>query len=220
MAMRLARAAGTFNIGVYAKASDSLAVVSAGIEEQFIELISETLGVQTVQMTAGGARVVGSLVAVNSNGAAVSNMAEDEEIAALAKAVPVLRLPDEINAAGNNILVNDKGCIVTPDAAKKTVGKIADIFGVEAVQATIAGITTVGSVAVATNKGCVCTVEASDDDVALLQDVLGVEVVRTTVNHGAQFLGSGIVANSNGALVGDETTPIEMGRIEDGLVLY
>jgi translation initiation factor 6 len=33
-------------------------------------------------------------------------------------------------------------------------------------------------------------------------------------------VGAGIVANSKGALVGDETTPIEMGRIEDGLVLY
>ena len=32
--------------------------------------------------------------------------------------------------------------------------------------------------------------------------------------------GSGVIANSKGALVGDATTPIEMGRIEDGLVLY
>jgi translation initiation factor 6 len=40
------------------------------------------------------------------------------------------------------------------------------------------------------------------------------------VNHGSKYVGSGVIANSKGALVGDATTPIEMGRLEDGLVLY
>ena len=220
MATRRTRTSGTFNIGVYAKASDRLAVTASGVEETFVKQISETLGVETVLMTAGGSRVIGSLLAINSNGAAVSNMAEDAEIEPLRKFVNVLRLPDEVNAAGNNILVNDHGAIVTPDAGKNTVRNIQDVFGVEAVQASVAGINTVGSVCICTNKGCLCTVDASDDDIALLQDVLKVEVRKTTVNHGAQFVGAGIVANSNGALVGDETTPIEMDRIEDGLVLY
>lgn len=220
MGIRLSRTEGTFNLGVYAKASDSLAIAASGSEPSFLKDLSEALGVETIQITAGGARVVGSLVAINSNGIAISNMAEDEEIAPLKERLPVLRLPDEINAAGNNILVNDHGAIVTPDAEPRTVKKISEIFGVEAVQATIAGCSTVGSVCICTNKGCLCSIDASDDDVALLQDVLKVEVMRTTVNHGAQFVGAGIVANSKGALVGDETTPIEMGRIEDGLVLY
>ena len=34
------------------------------------------------------------------------------------------------------------------------------------------------------------------------------------------MVGAGLVANSKGAVVGDETTPIEMGKIEDGLLLY
>ena len=220
MGLRRTRTAGTFNLGVYAKASDDLAIAAAGSEASFLKDLSEALGVETVAITAGGARVVGSLVAMNSHGIAVSNMAEDEELADLKSRFPILRLPDEINAAGNNILVNDHGAIVTPDAEPRTVKKIADVFGVEAVAATIAGCSTVGSVCVCTNKGCLCAIDASDEDVELLQDVLKVEVTRTTVNHGAQFLGAGIVANSKGALVGDETTPIEMGRIEDGLFLY
>ena len=220
MAMRQTRTSGTFNIGVYAKASDSLCVAAAGSDTSFLKDIEETLGVETILITAGGARIVGSLVALNSNGIAVTNMAEDTEIALLKEKLPVYRLPDEINAAGNNILVNDHGAIVAPEAGKNTVKKIADVFGVETVQATIAGISTVGSVCVCTNKGCICTSDASEDDVALLKDVLKVDVALTTVNHGAQFLGAGTVANSKGALVGDETTPIEMERIEDGLRLY
>ena len=52
-----------------------------------------------------------------------------------------------------------------------------------------------------------------------MREVLKVDVQRSTVNHGSKYIGAGILANSKGALVGDETTPIEMGRIEDGLSL-
>lgn len=220
MSMRQSRTSGTFNIGVYAKASDSLCIAAAGSDQSFVKDLEEVLGVETVLIMAGGARIVGSLVALNSNGIAVTNMTDDSELEPLKGRLPIYRLPDEINAAGNNILVNDHGAIVAPEAGKNTVRKIADVFGVEVVQATIAGISTVGSVCACTNKGCICTSDASDDDVALLKDVLKVDVALTTVNHGAQFLGAGVVANSKGALVGDETTPIEMERIEEGLNLY
>ena len=44
--------------------------------------------------------------------------------------------------------------------------------------------------------------------------------MKVTVNHGCKFISPGIIANSKGALVGNLTTPIEMGKIEDALVLY
>jgi translation initiation factor 6 len=47
-----------------------------------------------------------------------------------------------------------------------------------------------------------------------------VEAKKGSVNHGSKHVGAGILCNSKGALVGDETTPIEMGKIEDGLALY
>lgn len=65
-----------------------------------------------------------------------------------------------------------------------------------------------------------CHADASDEEVGLIGDVLKVEVNRTTVNHGSRVVGAGIIANSKGAVIGDETTPIEMGKIEEGLALY
>ena len=35
-----------------------------------------------------------------------------------------------------------------------------------------------------------------------------------TVNYGTSFLGSGVVANSKGALIGNATTGIETNRVE------
>ena len=65
-----------------------------------------------------------------------------------------------------------------------------------------------------------CHADSTDEDMELIMDVLKVEAIRSTVNHGARMVGAGILANSKGALIGDDTTPIEMGKIEEGLALY
>ena len=62
--------------------------------------------------------------------------------------------------------------------------------------------------------------DASEEEMDLISEVLKVEPYKTTVNHGSRVLGAGTVANSRGVLVGDVTTPIEMGKIEEGLALY
>jgi translation initiation factor 6 len=62
--------------------------------------------------------------------------------------------------------------------------------------------------------------DATDEQMDLIYDVLKVEPYKTTVNHGSRVVGAGTLANSKGALVGDITTPIEMGKVEEGLALY
>ncbi len=221
MSMRLSRTCGSFNIGVSAVANESLAFTSPDADDQFLRDLEEALGVKPHKTTVAGSHVVGSLIAMNSNGAAVSGLAEAGELEVIEKAIPVRLLPDNLNAAGNNILVNDKGAIVNPDIDDETVKQLEELFQVEVVRAAIAGCNIVGSVCCCNNKGCVCTTDATDDDIEVIKEVLRVaEVQRTTVNHGSKYVGSGLVANSKGALVGDATTPIEMGRLEDGLVLY
>ena len=221
MSMRLSRTAGTYNIGVSAVANESLAFTSPDVDDQFLKDLEEALGVKPFKTTVGGSHVTGSLIAMNSNGAAVSGLAEEAELEIIRKQIPIVLLPDYINAAGNNILVNDRGAVVNPDFPDSILKQLEELFGVEVVRSAIAGCNTIGSLCKCNNKGCVCTIDATDDDVELLKEVLKVqEVQRTTVNHGSKYVGSGVIANSKGALVGDATTPIEMGRLEDGLVLY
>ncbi len=218
--MRLSRYSGNPNIAVFATAGEGLALTASDTSPEFVKTLEEVLDVNVVSLSIGGAFVVGSVVAMNSNGMVVSYLAEDSELARLPGDVNVARLDDALNAAGNNILVNDHGAIVNPEYSESTAKYIGDILGVEAVRSSIAGINTVGSACKVTNKGCACHMEASDEDIALIKDVLKVEAIRTSVNHGGRFVGVGIIANSKGAVIGDETTPIEMGKIEDALVLY
>ncbi|MDD2626600.1 MAG: translation initiation factor IF-6 [Candidatus Methanomethylophilus sp.] len=219
MSMRLSRVNGTFNIGVNAAVNESLAFIPPDAEPSFQTDLEEALGVRVYRTTVAGSHVPGSLIAMNSYGAAVSELAEESELEYIRKDLPVVLIPDRLNAAGNNILVNDNGALVNPEMGDSAVKELARLFNVEVVRATVAGANTVGSLCRCTNRGCVCTTDATDDDLAVIRDVLKVDVVRTTVNHGVQYVGAGVVANSTGALIGDLTTPIEMSRVSDGLGL-
>jgi translation initiation factor eIF-6, putative len=218
--MRLSRYDGSPNIGVYAVVNESLAIVAPNTSQEFLTDLEIVLGVQTFMTTVSSSFLVGSLVAMNSNGAVVSSTIEASELEEIRKHIPIEVLPTDVNAAGNNILINDKGAIVNPDLNRKSMKLIEDFLGVEVIKSTISGCNIVGSVCSVTNKGCLCNVNTSDEEIKLIQDIFKVEAKKTSVNHGSKYIGPGVLCNSKGALIGDDTTPIEMGKIEDGLVLY
>jgi len=218
--MRLSRYGGNQNVGVFAVANESIALIAADAAPGFVSDVQEALGVSTALTTVAGSFVIGSLVAMNSFGAVVSGLAEKDELGVIGSSLSVAKLRGRLNAAGNNILANDTGAIVNPDVDDRSLKEISDALGVKCVRGTVAGIRTVGSACKATVKGCVCHPSATDDDLELIRQVLDVEPVRTTLNHGCRSVGACVLANSKGALVGDDTTPIEMGKLEDALVLY
>ena len=80
---------------------------------------------------------------------------------------------------------------------------------------TIGGIKTVGSAATLTKKGMLVTPEATEDEMKSLSELFKVPVKEGTANFGNMYVGSSILANSKGVFVGKETTPIEIGRIDD-----
>ena len=88
---------------------------------------------------------------------------------------------------------------------------------VEVKKGTIAGIKMVGSVAVATNKGLICHPHVTEEEKEKLENLFKVPVSKGTANHGSGWIGTCLVANTTGAVIGNLTTPIEMGRIEEGL---
>jgi translation initiation factor 6 len=78
----------------------------------------------------------------------------------------------------------------------------------------------VGSAGICTGKGLVCHPNTSEDELRELSELFKVPAVLGTLNYGTPFVGACAVANSKGAFVGSRTTPIEMGRLEDGLYLF
>ena len=206
------------NVGVYCRANDSVVFLQKGLSKRLKEKIAAALEVKIAELSICDATIIGSLLSMNSHGAIVTSFADEETIGKIEKhGLEVLVIKDVINATGNDILVNDHGALVHPEMKTPTIKKIGDTFGVPVHRGTIAELGTVGMCAVATNKGCLCHPKVTEAEKQQLKEVFGVEVMIGTVNHGFPMIGSGLVANSKGAIIGDLSTGIEMGRIDEAL---
>ncbi len=206
-------------LGVMGLATDRFAVLPSSLTGDTEAVVSEVLDVPIIRTEIGGSPLIGSLVAANSRGAVVSYIAEDEELEELEKHMDILILGDKHNAAGNNILVNDRGALVHPKIGKKWMSLIEEVLGVPVKRGTIADIPTVGSAGAVTNRGGLAHPEADDGELEFLSEFFGVKFYRGTANYGSGFVGASILVNSKGALVGSNTTNVEISRIEDAFDL-
>jgi translation initiation factor 6 len=210
---------GNPNVGVYVRATSKHLFSPPGITDLNRKDLEEALGFSSTILTLGGSPLIGSLMAANDKGAVVADFTTDEEIAILRKTgLNVLRLEhSRLNAAGNNILCNDRGAVVHPDLPDKVVKGIEQTLGVPVERTAIAGLPTVGTAAFATNKGVLVHPLANDAELAFLKRALHASARIGTVNHGHGFVGAGLAANQHGVAVGSKTTGIEMGRIDEAL---
>jgi len=206
------------NVGIYCRANDSVVFLQKNLQKKAKQLVAKILGVKVVELSIADSTIIGSLLTFNSYGAIVTAYASKETFKNIEnQGFKIFPIKDVINAAGNDILANDHGALVHPDLQNSSVKKISDILGVSVQKGTIASLGTVGMAAVVTNKGCLCHPKVTEVEKQQLEAVFDVDVMIGTVNHGFPMIGSGLVANTKGAIIGKMTTGIEMGRIEEAL---
>jgi translation initiation factor 6 len=206
------------NLGVYCRANDNIAFVCKGLSKKVKSRIELVLDVKLVELSIADATIIGSLLTFNSYGAVVTDFVDEDTIKIIKdQGLEVCIITDKLNAAGNDILVNDNGALVHPDLKDSSIDDIKQTLKVPVHRGTISELKTVGMAAVVTNKGLLCHPKVTDEEKSVLKDVFNVNVMIGTVNHGSPVIGSGLVANSKGAIIGNLTTGIEMGRIEEAL---
>jgi len=210
---------GSSYVGVFARATDDCLLIRPDVESDRLEAFESELEVAAVPTTVAGSSTVGSLAVGNENGLLVSERVRDREQNRIedATALPVAELPGRINAAGNVVLANNSGAYVHPDLTHEAVQAVGDALDVPVERGTLANVRTVGTAAVATDEGVLCHPKTSDAELDALEDLFGAYADIGTVNYGGALVGSGLLANAGGYVVGQDTTGPELGRIEDAL---
>jgi translation initiation factor 6 len=205
-------------LGLFFKASNSLALAPIDAQDKNVSALEQELGVKVVKTLIGGSNLVGVYTAMNSNGILLPNVAQPAEVEALRKAGMNVLVSGELNNAhGNNLCVNDKGGIINPHVDSAQKKRMEDALGIELVPLSIAKHTTVGSACVASNKGFLAHYAASDDEIKAVEDALKVPGDKGTVNTGAGYVSAGIVHNDKGFVAGEASTGYELGKIESAL---
>jgi|TARA_B110000914_G_scaffold93343_2_gene82128 translation initiation factor 6 len=211
--------------GVFCATNDTLTLIPPGIPEDDMQAISEALGTQSEVITVGGSSVLGTLLTMNNKGILVSNLVtslEIEKFESISKNYDLKFgiLSDRSNANGNNFLINDNGGFCNENLSSSSIKSAEEVLGIKIKALSLNKMDTLGMIGCVNNKGGLCHPDISDEDRYTMDKLLGVPVMDGTVNFGMPLVGAGVVSSSNGAVCGQQSTGIELGRIEEALKLF
>jgi translation initiation factor 6 len=206
------------HIGVFARVFEDIAFVPADSPEEFRTKVAEALEVEVIPMFIQGSSVLGLLLTGNSHGFVVSGLIHDSELGLLQEYGDVLLLGEEMNAAGNVILTNDKFTVVHPDMSPEMRELVGGFLKTGIIPMSFAGIGTVGMAGACTSTGVLLPARTVPAEIEALENAIpeaDVSIGTGSVNMGSGLIGTGLLVNSKGYLAGNATTGFEQGRIED-----
>ena len=212
MTVYLSSIVGSPSIGVYALTTESIVMIPRMVPKQKAQEFADWLKTKLVYTTISGSVLIGALVCANSNGMVLPNSIKDEELTEIRNVFDgtITIMETKKTAYGNIVLASDKGAIADPRIKEEDIKKISETIGVEVLQTTIAGLPYVGSLATVTNKGVLAHPLLKDEERKILEQAFKVPVEVGTINCGIPYVGTGLLANSHGAVAGSMTTGPEM----------
>jgi len=181
------------------------------------------LKVPIVTDTVAGTKLLGIFCTGNSNALLVPENTSEREFNSIQKQlekidskITLSRIETKHNVLGNLITTNDKGAVISP-AIEEQKKNISKLLKVPVAVGTVVDFEIVGSVCAATNKGFLLNIYAEKEDWVFVKKALKVDGDIGTVNFRGPYVSSGLLANSNGAIVGKDTTGPETARIDEAL---
>ena len=219
MSLKASDILGTSQVGVHLAMVGRVLFAPMQLTKKDVSSLEDTLGLEVAQMSIGGSALVGALIAGNSNGIAVADIATEEDIDRLTSFGDVVVMESGVNAAGNLLVVNENGAVASPILPEEGIEVLSETLKVDCVAIGIAGNDTPGSVSVCNNRGVLLHPDVTEMEVETIESVLDVPAMVGTVNFGSPYVGSGCIATDQGAWAGSQTTGPELNRIEDALGL-
>jgi len=219
MTVILADVFGSPNIGVYCLCTENVVIVPPGLTNRKMSQFEQALGVRVCKTTIGGSTLVGALVTGNSNGILVPHTIRDYEYERLREFSRVSIVESRWTALGNVVLTNDLGAIVHTETPDEIVNAVSDSLEVKSVQSNIGPLPFVGALGIATNKGALLSPNTLKEQQSVIESALHVGVELSSTNGGVQFVRSGIIANSKGAVVGPLTRGAELMQVTKALMV-
>jgi translation initiation factor 6 len=205
-------------LSLFCKTNDSLTLLPKNTPEKFKSLCNEVLKTKIVHTSIASSDLLGIFSAMNSNAILLPTfISENEKKEIKSTGLNVVIMEGKHYAIGNNVLVNDNGCIINPNMDSNEKKQIEDCFGVEVIEKKIAGYNTVGSACIVTNKGFLAKNDAGDEEIKFLEEFFKVKGGIGTANLGVSVVGLCAIANSNGLIAGELTSGFEMQRIIEAL---
>ncbi|MBW2991833.1 translation initiation factor IF-6 [Candidatus Woesearchaeota archaeon] len=209
---------GNPNIGLIGIATDEYCIIGSRLSGHLIDEIKKALKVPVIHTTICGTELAGVFCAANPNCLLLPNIVFDSELKVLKKHKIKYRIIDTKHTAlGNNILCNDKGCVLSREFEKDAVEKIENALKVKAVKSTISELDIIGSTAILNDKGCLVHEDIRADEKKLIEKTLNIKTGTGTINMGSPFVKAGLIVNSNGFIASKSSGGPEIANADEVL---
>ncbi|MFC1697174.1 translation initiation factor IF-6 [Nanoarchaeota archaeon] len=209
---------GNPNVGLFGFATEEYCLIGKEVKKKDIKEIEKVLKVPCHRISLCGTSLIGAFAAGNSNILLLPEIVFEEELKVLDNLkIKYQVIKTHLTAFGNNILCNDNGCLVNPEFSAVQKKQIRTALNVPLKPGTIAGLDIVGSLGISNKNACIVHRNASDEEIEKVSDLLELEVHTGTANFGNPFVKSAIIANSNGFVIGGQSTGVEVNNVDDML---
>jgi translation initiation factor 6 len=202
---------GSDYVGLFAITNDKLCFVPKSIDKKAVKIIEKTLDVKVVKTLLYDSSLLAVFAKMNNKEIFVPKYIANSEIEEIEKEIKV-NILDTNKALGNLIAINDSKAVIS-----ETLTEIEEISDLELIRTNIARTDAVGSALILTNKSFLINPSVEEEEIKKLQQALNIKGGSSTANTGDAFIRNSIIANINGAIVGEHTTGHEMNRIEESL---
>ncbi|MEM5830258.1 MAG: translation initiation factor IF-6 [Candidatus Aenigmatarchaeota archaeon] len=212
---------GDSNIGIFFKTSEKITLVPKNLESEIKEKIEKILKTEVLECSIWSSNLLGIYSCLNSNGIVLPKTIFDNELKFFKSLdLKIAIIESDYNALGNLILCNDRAAIVSPLIERDYVKEIKDALDVEVEVRKILKNNLVGSIAYVTNKGIFFNRNISEEEAKEIAEFFRVKNYGAgSVNMGNVYVSIGMIANSNGLIIGEKSSPYEIQLILEALEL-
>lgn len=209
---------GNPNVGLYGFCTDEYCLLAQEFTAEQVKKIEEVLRVPVYQIRIARTSLIGALVTGNKNVLLVPSIADESELFALKQLKLKYKvIPSKVTALGNAILCNDHGALVSREYSADTKKIIRQALEVPLHPGEIATTEAPGSCVIHNKHAAVIHAFATGEQIQEVESLLGKKCVKGTVNFGSPYVRSGVIANSNGMVIGEASTGIEIENIYEVL---
>ena len=214
------------NVGLHGLATEKFCLLGRCVNEKQSAEIEKVLKVPAFHVGLYGTDLIGLFAVATHSSILLPDIVFPNELKKIREEmsktnVKVHTLKTEHTALGNNILINENRGIISTVYDKKSAEQIKKAFpDVKFEQFDLSGLTIPGSLGKVTSKGGIFSPNISDAEIKKLEKLFGFEIGLGTVNMGNPFVSSGIIANSNGVIVGSMSSGYEISRIFESLGFF
>lgn len=204
------------NVGLFGFATDSYCLLPKNLKDSIVKEIKEALNVPVHQVNVYNTHLIGLFCVGNESTLFIPNILWDHEIKELKKLkdINLVILDTKHTALGNNIAIHKDKCLVSSNMEPSVVSKLKEL-GFKTKVLEIAENSTIGACIAITNKGFLLHRDA--ENLKEIEKFLELKGDIGTVNLGNPYVRTGIIANSNGYIIGKETRGPELQRIDESL---